>query len=101
WFHFAHVAATRATRLSFDVLPFGKARQVTTVAGVDWRVVSTEQPSFRPGRGIVADLRENYSEDWEARITEAAIQGRPIYHYKQIKERLTGRVDIEHLSENN
>lgn len=101
WFHIAYYAANRALRPSFDVLPFGNARRVTEVPGIDWRVVSGEFPVFRPAHAIVADLRQEYSDEWEKRIAEAAIQGTPIYHYKQIKERLTGRVDIEHLSENN
>ncbi len=101
WFHVAHIVVMRVQRLSFDVLPFGSARRVTEVPGVDWRIVSEDRPRFRAAHGIVADLRQNHDESWETEIAEAAIQGVPVYHYKQIKERLTGRVDIEHLSENN
>src|SRR5690606_19756949 len=68
WFHLAHLAASRTMRLSFDVLPFGRAAQVTKVPGVDWQVVSRDDPQFRPGRPLVADLREPYCEEWEARI---------------------------------
>jgi len=31
---------------------------------------------------------------------DAALAGHPVYHMKQIEESLTGRVEIEHLSEN-
>jgi lipopolysaccharide/colanic/teichoic acid biosynthesis glycosyltransferase len=101
WFHAAHMVASRALRLSFDVLPFGNARKVLEVPGVDWRIVRVDRPRFESAHGIVADLRINYDEQWESLIAAAAISGVPVYHYKQIKERLTGRVDIEHLSENN
>ena len=50
--------------------------------------------------GLVADLRADLSDEWEAFIAETAIQGVPVYHYKQIGETLTGKVEIEHLSEN-
>jgi hypothetical protein len=32
--------------------------------------------------------------------TAGALQGVPVYHFKQLGESLTGRVQIEHLSEN-
>ncbi|MFD2501885.1 hypothetical protein ACFSTI_27685 [Rhizorhabdus histidinilytica] len=34
-------------------------------------------------------------------LAEAAVQGRTVLHSKQVLESLTGRVSIEHLSENN
>ena len=37
---------------------------------------------------------------WEQFLAECALAGFPVYHTKQIKESLTGRVEIEHLSEN-
>ncbi len=49
---------------------------------------------------IVADLHADLSSDWEAAIVEATLQGRSVYHVKQISESLTGRVQIDHLSEN-
>ena len=33
-------------------------------------------------------------------LAQAAISGVPVYHTKQLRESLTGRVQIEHLSEN-
>nr|WP_279588306.1 sugar transferase [Qipengyuania flava] len=38
--------------------------------------------------------------EWERFLAEAAISGRPVYHYKQVWEAETGKVQIEHLSEN-
>lgn len=49
---------------------------------------------------IVADLHQSMSTDWDLAIVEATLQGRQVYHIKQIHESLTGRVQIEHLSEN-
>jgi exopolysaccharide biosynthesis polyprenyl glycosylphosphotransferase len=49
---------------------------------------------------VIADLRHELSSDWERGIARAAINGVPIYNVKQVRESLTGRVQIEALSEN-
>ena len=49
---------------------------------------------------VVADLHTQLPSDWEAAIVQATLQGRSVYHIKQISESLTGRVQIDHLSEN-
>ncbi|MEO5705950.1 MAG: sugar transferase [Alteraurantiacibacter sp.] len=49
---------------------------------------------------VIADLRHELSSEWERGIARAAINGVPVYHVKQVRESLTGRVQIESLSEN-
>lgn len=49
---------------------------------------------------VIADLRHALSSEWERGIARAAINGVPIYNFKQVRESLTGRVQIESLSEN-
>ncbi len=100
WFHFAHLMVKKFNRPVFDVVPFGDAKSVTEVAGADWIVLSEEEPKLFSRDGLIADLRADLSDEWETIVTEQAIKGTPVYHFKQIKEMLTGRVDIEHLSEN-
>src|SRR5690606_18362198 len=34
-------------------------------------------------------------------LADATLRGVPVYHFKQLSESMTGRVEIEHLSENN
>ena len=53
-----------------------------------------------PDCAIVADLHADLEPKWERFLAEAAISGRPIYHFKQVWEAETGRVQIDHLSEN-
>ena len=50
---------------------------------------------------IVADLRTDMPEDWERFLADRALAGTLVMHVKQMEESLTGRVAIEHLSENN
>ena len=49
---------------------------------------------------IVADLHIDLPSDWEEAIAKAALRGTPVYHIKQLSESLTGKVQVEHLSEN-
>jgi len=51
-------------------------------------------------RTIVADLHAALPREWEQALARAALNGSPIYHVKEISESLTGKVEIEHLSEN-
>jgi lipopolysaccharide/colanic/teichoic acid biosynthesis glycosyltransferase len=39
-------------------------------------------------------------DEWEAFLADAALAGRIVYQVKQLSESLTGRVELEHLSEN-
>ena len=50
--------------------------------------------------GVVADLRADLAAEWERFIAKCTLEGIPVFHSKQIQESLTGKVEIEHLSEN-
>lgn len=49
---------------------------------------------------LVVDLHADLSPEWERAIARAALRGAAVYHVKQVSESLTGRVMINHLSEN-
>ena len=49
---------------------------------------------------IVADFSADLPDEWEAFLADAALAGRIVYQVKQLSESLTGRVELEHLSEN-
>ena len=50
--------------------------------------------------GIVVDLRADLDDEWERMLAEAALEGVPVYHLKQLQESITGQLEIEHISEN-
>jgi lipopolysaccharide/colanic/teichoic acid biosynthesis glycosyltransferase len=83
----------------FSVVPGEHAEEMTKIGGVGWEVLSAPTA---PGsvQAIVADLRQNLSKDWEKFIVRCTLAGKPVYHYKDLKETLTGKVEIEHMSEN-
>lgn len=95
-----HFYLMRKTTKPFYVVPFGKTAALTEIPNVLWIPLHEPKvPSVRDAV-IVADLRFDHDDEWERMLAEAAIRGHPIYHIKQIRESLTGRVAIEHLSEN-
>jgi lipopolysaccharide/colanic/teichoic acid biosynthesis glycosyltransferase len=95
----AYLSARGAVR-RFFVVPGGRTSSLYDVDGAEWLPLT--EPVVPPGRGvmIVADLHHDLESEWERMLARAAIGGIPVYHVKQIRELLTGRVQIEHLSEN-
>jgi len=95
-----HFYLMRKTIKPFYIVPFGKTAALTELPNVEW--IPLAEPRIPEVRDavIVADLRYDHDDEWERMLAEAAVRGHPIYHVKQIRESLTGRVSIEHLSEN-
>lgn len=101
WFHFIFYVSERYTKLTFDVVPVGNANKLCDISGVEWKMLMQPRLEGLPTHGIAADLRADLPSEWETFIAESAVNGVPVYHYKQLNEGLTGKVEIEHLSENN
>jgi lipopolysaccharide/colanic/teichoic acid biosynthesis glycosyltransferase len=49
---------------------------------------------------IVADFSTDLPDEWEAFLADSALAGCIVFQVKQLSESLTGRVELEHLSEN-
>lgn len=84
----------------FYYVPVGRMQIVNDTPEVDWIPLTTPTVPNKHDASIVADLRSDHSAEWERMLAEAAISGIPVYHSKQLRESLTGRVQIEHMSEN-
>jgi len=100
-FYATHLAQKFARR-QFYLVPFGNIDIASdSTSNVEWIVLNEPQvpPHDRHG-AIVADLRYDMDPEWERMLASAAISGRVVYHTKQLHESLTGKVEIEHLSEN-
>lgn len=92
--------AERNERLSFCIVPGGDADALPDINTARWNVL--EQPDLpkSPHTTLVADFRYDHEDDWERLLARAAISGLVVYHSKLLRESLTGKVTIEHLSEN-
>jgi lipopolysaccharide/colanic/teichoic acid biosynthesis glycosyltransferase len=96
-----YVYAERGIRRRIAVVPFGAIDQLTRVQGVDWLMLSRARLHDTRGcDAIVADFTTDLPDEWEAFLADAALDGRIVYQVKQLAESLTGRVELEHLSEN-
>lgn len=100
WYFLLSQLIQRTQRYRLAIVPAGNVEQLRLIDGVAWQLLSNPEASVTKAQGVVVDLRADLSEEWERFIADCAMCGKPVYHVKQIIESLTGRVSIEHLSEN-
>jgi lipopolysaccharide/colanic/teichoic acid biosynthesis glycosyltransferase len=101
WLYLLYIRAERKVRRRIAVVPFGATDRLVPIETVDWHVL--KRPMLHDTRScnaIVADFSAELPDDWEAFLADAALAGRIVYQVKQLSESLTGRVELEHLSEN-
>ena len=84
------------------VVPFGEVDELEKIRTVQWfTLASPDIAVARDCDAIVADFAApDLPDEWEAFLADAALAGKVVYQVKQLSESLTGRVEIEHLSEN-
>lgn len=101
WLYLVYVYGDRAVRRRIAVVPFGKIDDLVTITGIDW--LKLRRPDLEEAKrcnAIVADFSADLLDEWEAFLADAALDGRIVYQVKQLNESLTGRVELDHLSEN-
>ena len=101
WGYGLYFVVQRYVRHRIAIVPFGEMERLRTIENVDWHVMG--RPSLDDAvacDGLVADFNADIPAEWEALLADAAVQGRMVYQVKQLYESLTGRVAIDHLSEN-
>ncbi|MBX7460372.1 sugar transferase [Qipengyuania huizhouensis] len=91
---------SRAKGLLYYLVPGGRVDIISQLRSAP--VITLKSPSLEglPDCAIVADLHADIGDEWERFLADAAISGRPVYHYKHVWEAETGTVQIDHLSEN-
>ena len=101
WLYFLYIYAERSVRRRIAVVPFGAVDRLYGIQGVDWTALKRPRLSDTKGTdAIVADFSADLPDEWEAFLADAALAGRIVYQVKQLGESLTGRVELEQLSEN-
>ena len=100
WYYAVYFKLQRQP-LRIGVLPFGEIRGLTAIDTVSWIDLSVDEAAAGELDIIVADFHADLNDDWERFLADRALAGTLVMHVKQIEESLTGRVAIEHLSENN
>lgn len=85
----------------FAYIPVGRAKKLPDeLPSVEW--LCLEYPKLESTvNAIVTDLHsDDLSDEWERFIADQTLKSVPVYHHRNIRESLTGRVKINHLYEN-
>ena len=101
WYYVVYFKLQRQKRLRIGVVPAGQVEHLFRIPDVEWVELSSEADKNAAFEAIVADLRADIPDEWERFLADRALAGTLVMHVKQMEESLTGRVAIEHLSENN
>ncbi|WP_192034447.1 sugar transferase [Halomonas sp. YLGW01] len=101
WCFAGYFIGIRYRRLKLAAVPFGATQYLQQTEGNEFRMLDAPDLNGVRFDGIVADLRsDELMPEWERFLARCTLCHIPVYHVKQISESITGRVQIEHLAEN-
>lgn len=100
WFVLVHRLTADLAIPRLALIPGGNSGAMAEFPGVQWTMLDCPSLGRRGITGVVADLRHHHADEWERFMADCALAGIPVFHTKQLAESLTGKVEIEHLSEN-
>lgn len=101
WYHIVLFKIRRLDRPCIGIVPCGDVDRLLHIPRVRWSILSDPYGHGPHCDAIAADLRVDMPEEWDRFLADRALAGCLVMHVKQLEETLTGRVSIEHLSENN
>lgn len=102
WFAAILFIVARFRRPVFCILPGAETSRLLSYQGIRWKVVNSQKLLKRlPHIPLIVNFRSpELDGDWQRLVAEEAIKGRRVLSARELAESLTGRVEIEHLSEN-
>jgi lipopolysaccharide/colanic/teichoic acid biosynthesis glycosyltransferase len=99
WFYVVYAMIQRRQRLNIAVVPFGRVESLLGLETITWTAL--DEPVLPPQCALVtADFDHDLASKWLNFLAECALHDVPVLHYKQLRQSLTGQVQIERLSEN-
>ncbi len=99
WHYTVYFMLQRRQRLTIAVVPLGRVASLYGIASIDWALL--DQPRMPPDCAtLAADFDHDLGPDWLSFLAECVLAGVSVVHYKQLRQSLTGQVQMEHLSEN-
>lgn len=69
------------------------------ISGIQWSILSDPDVVTGDLGAVAVDFRTDLPREWGQRLADFALAGLPVYHSKHLVESLTGRVELEHISE--
>lgn len=94
------LVALQRRRYTIGIIPLGNSEDLLSIDQVDWRMLHSPDDSVLGLDAVAVDLRHDMPDAWETRLADFALTRLPVLHSKHLVESLTGRVELEHLSEN-
>lgn len=101
WLIAIHFVTRRTITQRVAIVPGGQADSLARLGGVEWHVLLEPPKDIGPISAVAVDLRHNLGANWQRFLVRCSLAGKPVYHSKHLTESLTGKVQIEHMSENN
>lgn len=99
WTYIVYFKIQRARDLSVGVIGKVNPELIASLNQVVWKYLPDPSASVEGLVAIAVDLRTDLPSEWERRLADYALSGLPVYHIKHLYESLTGRVELEQLSE--
>lgn len=95
-----HAALHKYMKHCIGVVSAGEYAKLIEIPGVDWKLLENPSEDLGDVDSVSVDLRSDLSDEWERFLASLALTGVPVYHTKHLAESLTGKVEIERISEN-
>ena len=101
WAFAGYFIGRRFSQPKLALVPFGRALELADTRLAIITVLDKADLEGRRYDGVVADLHSaDLPDDWERFLANCTLARIPVFHTQQLIESITGRVKIEHLSEN-
>ncbi len=100
FYYFAIIRSMHGHKPRIAVVPVGEIQPLLSEEYADWHILSSPDTPLNGAVAVAANLWADLPDEWDRRLADFALQGIPVYHTKHLVESLTGRVELEHLSEN-
>jgi len=99
FFYAACFLMRRVQSLELAVVPVGDIGRLASLRTASARLLTSPEEASGAS-AIVVDLKADLPPEWERFIADSVLEGRKVYNAKDVFESLSGRVQIEHISEN-
>lgn len=91
----------RYGRFRVAYIKTSRLAKLPVVNGINWCAITSPEEFKKAEHDIViADLRADLSDEWEAFLANCSLCHIPVYHSSRFIESISGRVKIDHLYEN-
>ena len=101
WAFVSFFLGRRFSQPKLALVPFGRALELADTPHAIITILDKTDLEGRRYDAVVADLHSaDLPDEWERCLASCTLARIPVFHTQQLSESITGRVKIDHLSEN-